>query len=330
MQSAGVTLLDSLADVRDTAENDKLRDVMTEVFRDVSEGRSFSEAMENHPRIFSKLYIALIRAGEDTGDLTLSYRQLIHYLKWLDDIQSKAKKATRYPMILLVAVIVVVVVMLGFVVPKIIGFMSNLEQGIPIYTQALINASWFFRTFWWAVIGFPIALWATIRTLKGLSDEFAYRIDLIILNLPMIGLLLRKINIARYTQTFAALYAAGIDVIRCLESARMTLTNNALSQAMESVQHHVQTGSTLSDAFNSSGEMPSMVVRMVSIGEESGDFTTVLGQVSEFYNKDVDDTVQAVISMIEPLLTVILGGLIAWIAIAVFGPIYSSFSGMNL
>ena len=143
------------------------------------------------------------------------------------------------------------------------------------------------------------------------------------------GPLIRKINIARFAQTFGALFASGIDILKCLESARSTVTNLAIAEALESSQELVKAGSPLSEAFNASGEFPSLVIRMLRIGEESGNLTVVLDQVAEFYTNDVDEAVQGLITMIEPLLTGILGIMILWIAVAVFGPIYSSFEDMD-
>jgi type IV pilus assembly protein PilC len=329
MQGAGVPLLDSLADVRDTTDNERLRDIMTEVHRAVSDGSSLSEAMARHPKVFNNLYISLIKAGEDTGDLTASYRQLLVYLKWVAHMQGKIKKATRYPMIVLGVVLITIVIMMGFVVPEIIDFIKNMKMDLPFYTVALISTSEFFQSCWWVVIGVPIAFFVGIKITCRVSDDFAYKVDSIILQLPLIGNLIRKVTIARYAQTFGALFAAGIDIISALRSARQTVNNMVMLDALERVERYVQAGQPLSEAFNTSGEFPSMVIRMLSVGEESGNLTTVLDQVSEFYSKDVDEAVEAMITAIEPALTVILGGIILWIAAGVFGPIYNSFSNME-
>ncbi len=329
MQGAGVPLLDGLADIRDTTDNDQMRDIMSEVYRDVSEGSSLSEGMEKHPKVFNNLYISLIKAGEDTGDLTASYRQLVKYLKWVDAMQSMIRKATRYPIVVTVVVLLTVVVMMGFVVPEIVGFIENLDQELPFYTTSLVATSNFFRSYWWAVLAAPIVIFIVLKILMNLSDEFAYRVDLALLSTPVAGPLIRKITIARYAQTFSALFAAGIDVINSLKSARNTVNNRALIDALESVENYVQAGSPLSESFNACGEFPSMVVRMLKIGEETGNLSVVLDQVSEFYTRDVDEAVQGLIAMIEPALTGLLGGMILWIAVAVFGPIYSSFENID-
>lgn len=329
MQSAGISLLDSLADIRDTSDNNYLRDIMSEIYRDVSEGSALSEAMEKHPKVFNSLYISLIGAGEETGDMPAAYRQLVKYLKWVDDMQTKIRKATRYPMILLVAVVAVLVVMMAFVVPQIVGFIRNIGQELPWPTTSLIVTSDFFVDFWWTIPLTLILIFGSVFALRKMSDDFAYRIDLMLLGAPVAGPLIRKINIARFSQTFASLFASGMDVLSGLKASQKTVQNRALASSLEGVLHSVQSGAPLSEAMNSTGEFPSMVVRMVKVGEESGNLTVVLEQVSEFYTKDVDEAVQAMITMIEPMLTAVMGLLIMWIAVGVFGPIYDSFEDID-
>jgi type IV pilus assembly protein PilC len=329
MQAAGVPMLEALSDIREGTDNQTLRDIMSDIYRNVTDGASLSEAMSNHQNIFSPIYLSLISAGESTGDLTKSYRQLIKFLKWVDEIQSKIKKATRYPMVLGVAVILTCVVMMGYVVPQITGFIKNLNQELPFITTSLVATSEFFQNYWWFVAGLPIVSFIALKVLRKSSDEFKFHTDALSLQLPVFGPIIRKINIARFAQTFGALYSSGIDVITALKSAQSTITNMAINEALEASIGQIQTGATLSSAFNSSGEFPSLVVRMVRIGEESGNLAPVFDQISEFYTKDVDEAVGGMIAMIEPALTLILGGMILWIAAGVFGPIYSSFEKMK-
>jgi len=339
MQSAGVPLLDALSDIRDGAENDMMRDMMSEIHRDVRDGSSLSEAMTKHPKVFKALYLSLIKAGEDTGDLTSSYLQLVKYLKWVDAMQSKIRKATRYPIIVTFVVIFVVVFMMSVVVPQIVGFLKYLDIELPWYSVALIATSNFFIEPQFHIFGLPIygviiiavvptIFIITFITLKRSSENIAYQIDSLYLKMPILGNLIRKITIARYAQTFSALFASGIDVIKALKSARNTVSNLVLIDAMEGVEVYVKSGSPLSDALNASGEFPSMVVRMVKIGEESGNLSPVLDQVSEFYTKDVDEAIEGLIEMIQPMLTVILASVIVWIAAGSLGPIYINLGNM--
>ena len=329
MEHAAVPILDSLADIRDTTENTAMRDAISEVYRDVSEGARLSEAMSKHPKIFRPLYVSLISAGEETGKMSQSYSQLIKYLKWVDAMQTRVRKATRYPMILMVVVLLAVSVMMGMVVPQIVEFIRNMEMELPFATTSLIATSDFFVAWWWAVLMAPVIIFATLFGLRKSSENIAYQIDKAMLGAPAMGPLIRKINIARFCQTFGALYASGLAIIPAIKAATATVSNLALIEALESIQSLVKTGSPLSEAFNGSGEFPSMVVRMIKVGEDSGNLTVVLEQVSDFYTADVDEEVQKLIALIEPSLTMVLGGMILWIAVGVFGPIYNSFENIQ-
>ena len=329
MQGAGIPLLDALADLRDTADKDAFRDVLSELYRDVSEGNALSEAMANHPKVFGNLEVSLVGASEESGDLQESCRQLVSYLKWVDAMQTRVRKATRYPMILCVVVLLTVVVMMGMVVPQIVDFIRNLDQELPFATTSLIATSDFFAQYWLWCLLIPTALVMVTVVLSRTSDGFAYRRDALILKTPVMGELVRKINIARFSQTFGALFSGGIDILKALDSATETVGNRVLKESLEDVQRYVKSGDSISEALNKTGEFPSMVVRMVRVGEESGGLTEVLDQVSEFYTNDVDEEVEKVITMIEPSLTSILGVMILWIAVGVFGPIYSSFENID-
>ncbi len=329
MESAAVPILDSLADIRDTTDNTAMRDAVSEIYRDVFEGSKLSEALAKHPKVFHNLYVSLVGAGEETGKMSRSYQQLIKYLKWVDLMQTRVRKAVRYPIIVGVVVLGAVALMMGFVVPQIVEFIRNMEMELPFATTALIATSDFFAAYWWAVLATPPALFAIIMALRKSSQDMAYQIDKILIAAPVFGSLVRKINIARFCQTFGALYSAGLAILPSIKAATNTVTNLALIEALESIQSLVKTGSPLSEAFNGSGEFPSMVVRMIKVGEDSGNLTSVLDQVSDFYTSDVDEETQKLIVMIEPSLTMVLGAMILWIAVGVFGPIYSSFENMQ-
>jgi type IV pilus assembly protein PilC len=330
MQDAGIPLLDCIADIRDTADNDTFRDIVSEIYRELSEGSSFSESLASHPRVFSNLHVSLIAAGEENGDIQGACQQLVKYLKWVDSMRRMVRKATRYPIMLLMAVLATVVVMMAFVVPQIVGFISTLDQELPLATRSLMATSDFFVAHWLSLLIGLTAVTGVVFALLKTSDGFAYKFDALLLKLPVMGELIRKINIARFSQTFGALFKGGIDVISSLQAASNTVTNEVLKEGLREVEEYVKSGDSLSEAMNKSSEFPSMVVRMLKVGEESGNLTEVLDQVSEFYTNDVDEEVQKVISMIEPSLTAILGGMILWIAVGVFGPIYSSFENLDL
>ena len=266
MQGAGIPLLDSLADIRDTTDNDHFRDIVSEVYRDVSDGSSFSESLSNHPKVFSPLYVSLIASGEESGDIATSCDQLIKYLKWVDGMQRRVRKATRYPTVLLIAVVLTVVIMMAFVVPQIVGFIKELDQELPFITVSLVATSDFFITYWLPLLVIPTVLTFVTMAIVRVSDRFAYQVDSVILKMPVMGELVRKINIARFAQTFGSLFMGGIDMLQALDSSAQTVGNRVLNQALTEVQQFVREGIPLSDALNKCGEFPSMVIRMVRVG----------------------------------------------------------------
>ncbi|MBI1216187.1 MAG: type II secretion system F family protein [Alphaproteobacteria bacterium] len=329
LQKAGVPLLDALSDVRDTAESTRLRDIMSDVYEEVSAGSSFSNALGKHPGTFEPIFISLINAGEETGNMTNSFTQVIKHLKWTDAMRSKVKKATRYPKILLGVVILVIWIMMTQVVPQVVGFLKDIGSELPGVTIALINTSNFIQDYALYIFAGLIAFVVGMRVGRNVSEGFRYQTDYMFLRMPAMGPMIRKISLSRFCQTFAVLFSSGLEILKCLEAAKLTAGNLVLTEALERVKQNVQEGSPLSVALNNSGEFPSLVVRMVRIGEESGQLTGVLEQVTEFYDKDVNDAVDGMIAMIEPAMTVVLGGMILWIAAAVFGPIYDSIGKMG-
>ena len=329
LQKAGVPLLESLADIRDSAESTRLRDIMGDIYQEVSSGASFSNAIAKHPTTFRPIYISLINAGEETGNLTNSFVQVIKHLKWADAMDSKVKKATRYPKVLGVVVIGVIYLMMGYVVPEVTGFLKNIGQQLPPITLALIATSNFFQEDFAYIIGGIVFTLGFLRIGRQVSEPFRYHTDYVALRMPVMGPLIRKISLSQFCSTFGVLFTSGLEILKCLDAAKQTSSNLVITEALEGVKTQVQEGSGISHALNSSGEFPSLVVRMVKIGEESGNLTGVLDQVSEFYDKDVNEAVDAMIMMIEPAMTVILGGMLLWIAAAVFGPVYDSFGKMG-
>ncbi len=329
LQQAGIPLLESLADVRDTSESERLRDIMSDIYREVAEGKSLSMAMSKHPIVFEPVFLALINAGEETGNLTESFGEVIKHLKWTDEMRRKIKKATRYPKILLVVIAIVIYVMLSYVVPPVTGFLLEMGRELPPVTTSLIATSDFMQAYAFYIFLGLVAFLAFLKVGRSMSKEFRYKTDSMALNAPVMGPLIRKIALSQFSRTFGVLFNSGLEILKCLETAKLTAGNMVIMESLDGVKQRVQEGSTLSESLKVSGEFPSLVIRMVRVGEESGNLTKVLNQVSEFYDRDVNDAVDAMIQMIEPSLTGVLGGMILWIAAAVFGPIYDSLGDMG-
>lgn len=330
LQRAGVPLLEGLADIRDSTDAPHLRDLTAEIHRDVSEGKLLSVAFAKHPKVFGNVFTALIAAGEETGKLTDSFRYLVRHLKWTDAMTAKVRKATRYPAVVAFVVLGVTIFLMAGVVPQVVDFLAANDQELPIWTIALIATSGFVSNYWYILLGLPIVAFVGVKLGTRHSADFAYRIDYLALRLPVLGQVIQKIALARFAQMFAVMFQSGIDILTCLDAGRRVVGNRALAEGMGLVKQQVQAGSSLSAAMASSGEFPSRVTRMVKIGEDTGNLTETLAQVADFYDQDVDESIDAMIAMIEPTLTAVLGLIMAWIAIAVFGPIYSGLDQMGI
>ncbi len=330
MQKAGIPLLDALFHSRLSTDSQILRDAVIELHRRVSEGLTLSKAMEEFPHCFNNLQVTIVRASEQTGDMASAYEFLIDYLKSSSEMERRIKKATRYPMILTTVLVGVTIFLMGFVVPQIIGFVDAFGEGeLPFATTSLMAVSSFFQTFGvFLVIAIILGI-AGVKTLRRVSHSFRYMTDSMILKIPAVGTVFRKIEIARFAYVFNVLQSAKIPLIESIKEALDVSNNVVIREALQEVHRNVLDGEPMSEALSKTGEFPNIVIQMFKLGEESGEFLHALNQVSEFYNDDIDDAIDAVVSMIEPLLTAVMGGMITWIAIAVFGPIYDSFENID-
>lgn len=329
LQAAGVPLIDSLTDVRDSTDTARLRDLTSEILSDVSEGVPLSQAFERHPKVFGDMYASLIAAGEESGNLTASFQHLTNHTKWDDAIKQRVKKAARYPVIVLIVISLMLGFMMTFVVPGIVEFLRSNGQELPPITEALIATSDFFVSSWYILILTPIAVVVTLITLVRLSDKFRYMFSCLMLRAPVFGDLIKKLALSRFCHFFAVMFQSGVPILQCLETAQRVVANRCLEESMKVVREQVQNGEPLSDAMRNSGQFPSLVLRMVKIGEDSGNLGGVLGNVTDFYDKDVDEGIDTMIGMIEPAMTVISGVIMGWIVIGVMGPIYDSLGNLG-
>lgn len=328
LDRAGVPLLEALADVRESTESPKLRDIITSVYESVKAGEIFSAALGAHPKEFDEVFCGLIKAGEKTGELTHIYDSLSEHFKWTHELKRKVKKATTYPTFLLLIMTGVISVLMIFVVPKLIKFITAQGFEIPIHTRALIVVSDVFANYWYLILGTPFLLVFACMVLYRNSESFAYQMDALTLKLPVLGPTVRKINMARFTHFFAVMFKSGIDILESLKSAGHVVNNRVLKESIEFVRSSVSDGTSVTDSLRMSNQFPTMVVRMFKVGENSGNMTEALENVNFFYNREVNDAVDGMVGMIQPALTIVMGILIFWVVSAVFGPLYESFSKM--
>ncbi len=328
LNRAGVPLLEAIADVRDSTESPKMRDIMASVYESVKGGETFSAALGKHPDTFDEVFIGLIKAGEKTGDLTEVYEHLAEHFKWTHELKRKIRKATGYPLFLLVVMTAVISILMIAVVPKLIDFIIAQGFDIPIHTRALIAFSNAMVNYWYIIFGIPLALLITGFTLYKTSEPFAYKVDAITLKIPAIGSTVRKINMARFTHFFAVMFKSGIDILDSLQGSSNVVNNRVLKESIGMVRRSVSEGTSITDSLRMSNQFPTLVVRMFKVGENSGNMNEALENVNFFYNREVNDAVDSMVGMIQPALTIVMGVLIFWVVSAVFGPLYESFSKM--
>lgn len=329
LNRAGVSVYEALLDVRDSTESLKLRDIVADMCERLKTGALLSEAMAYHNRVFGDVFIGLVRAGQANGDLTESFMHMTNHMKWSSELRRRIRKAISYPAVLLVVMTAVVIILMVAVVPKLVDFMTSQGFDLPIHTRALIATSAFVQNFWWLILLTPVLIFFGLKFLYRFVPGAAYYMDSLVLRMPIIGNATRKINMSRFTHFFGVLFRSGIEILDALEAARDVVTNRVLKESIETVIRSVTEGNTLPASLRLSGGFPNLVVRMFKVGVDSGKMNEALENVAYFYNREVDDAVDGVVGSIQPILTIVMGGVIFWIIAAVFGPLYQSFKNMN-
>ena len=329
LDKAGVPILQSLADLRDSIEVPNLKTIVADIYENVRNGALLSEAMAKHPKVFDSVFAGLVAAGENTGSLHESFGSLSDHLKWNAEIKRKVKKAVTYPIFTLILMIGVVAFMMVGVVPQITSFLTSQGQELPGHTKALIATSDFFANYWFIILPIPFVIFAAIKAAKKASYGFALKWDAMMMKVPILGKPIKKIDLARFTRFFSILYTSGIDILECLKVGKQVVNNLALKASIDSVRTSVSDGSTLTAALTKTEQFPTLVLRMFKIGEESGNMKDALENVNFFYDREVNDAVDAIIGVIKPAMTLMLGGLLIWIAVAMFGPLYNTIGQME-
>ena len=329
LERAGVPLIESLTDLRDSLENPSFREVIAGMVESIGGGKTLSQSMAEHPRVFDQVMVSLIRAGEDTGALPQVLNNLLESLKWQDELASHTKKLIMYPAFLGTVVVAITLFMMIYLVPKMAGFIKNMGQALPPQTQFLLSTSEFFVNYWYVVIGTPIVMViALLITLKH-SHAARYRFDDYKLRMPYIGSILRKIILSRFASVFAMMYSSGITILDSIKATENVVGNMVIKEGLERAGGLIADGQNVTLAFQNVALFPPLVLRMLRVGESTGALDTALANVSYFYNRDVRESIEKVQAMIEPVMTVTIGLILGWIMMAVLGPIYDIITKMK-
>jgi type IV pilus assembly protein PilC len=329
LSSAGVPLLECLTDLRESNPNPYFQKVLGAISAEVEGGKMLSQALAEHPTVFSEVFVSLIDAGEQTGQLPVVFNNLFNTIRWQDELMSQTKKLLAYPAFVAVVVLGAVAFLMSYLVPQMVSFLRNMGQELPWNTKLLIAMSNAFVDYWWLVIGLPVLLIIGLLAFVKANPLARYRFDLLKLHLPVTGPILHKIIMARFARYFALMYQTGIPILDAIKICENIVGNKVVSAALARAHAQINAGDSMSESFHNAGLFPPLVVRMIRVGENTGALDKSLLNISYFYDRDVNDSMQKMLKMIEPALTVLLGGILAFIMFSVLGPVYDSFSKLK-
>lgn len=318
---AGIQIIQALDELREDLPAD-LAAVSGELRDDIQAGASLSEAMSNHPKVFGDLYTNLVAAGEETGTVPTVLSEIASYLEWQDELISDLRQMAIYPAVILGGVAILMVILFNFVLPRLLGTITGLGVELSTPTRLLILLSEVLSTYWWAIfllVGAGVAGFLALRR----TERGRYAIDKALLRVPILGEVVRKVALTRFTHNLSTLYGAGIGILRALDLVEAVVGNAVIEERIRTARDRVNMGSTLSESLEDAEEFPGLVLQMIAVGERTGSLDTSLEKVSEFYDREIPRTMDRFFSFLEPAIIVILGVLIAMVALGVYLPIYT-------
>ena len=326
---AGVPLLEGLADLRDGEENPTFRDIVTGVIEAIEGGNSFSQALDLYPRVFDDVFVSLIRVGERSGRMSEVLVDITETLKWQDELLSKAKKIITYPAVIGTLVLSVIMFMMIFIVPDIMDAIVSLGGAIPLETRALMAVSNFLIHYWYVVIATPFVIYFVLNYFYRNSSKARFRMDGLLLKIWVIGPVSEKIKISRFTRYFALMFSSGITVLDAINLSKSVVSNSVLEDGIDRAWQQISEGSSISEAFKNIGIFPPLVVRMLRVGESSGQMDRSLNNVSYFFDRDINDSIEKMEPVLQTGLMASIGLIVMWLALSVLGPIYDTISTID-
>ena len=322
MMASGVPLVQGFEIIGRGHDNPRMQDLLITVKNDIEGGSNLSDALAKHPLYFDDLFCNLVRAGEHAGILDSILDKVATYKEKTEAIKGKIKKALFYPTAVIVVAFLITAILMIFVIPEFENLFSGFGADLPAVTKFVINLSKIFQNWWWAIFGtIGLTIYGVMQA-KRRSKAFQEFLDKVMLKAPIIGPILNKAAIARYARTMATMFAAGVPLVEAMESVAGAVGNVVYGAAVLRMRDEVATGTQLNVAMKSSGMFPNMVVQMTAIGEEAGSMDTMLSKVADFYEEEVDNAVDGLSSLLEPIIMAILGVLIGGLVVAMYMPIF--------
>jgi type IV pilus assembly protein PilC len=329
MITSGMTLLRAFYVLEDQLENKKLKEVVGSVREDIESGLAFSEALAKHPKVFSPLYVSMVRAGETGGVLEASLERIADQLEKDDELRRQVKGAMAYPIVVLSFALCVLIGLIAFIVPVFVKVFADFGGELPMITKVTVKASNIVTGQWYILIVAAIAgpiLFKKWRKSSGGRKQW----DMLRLKFPFkIGQTVQKIALARWSRTFAALYSAGVPIMQAIEITGQTSGNWAVEKAMADVIESVKSGGSIADPLKDATIFPSMVAQMIAVGEETGNLDAMLNKVADFYEAEVAAAVKALTSILEPVMIILVGGIVGFIVIAMYMPMFKVYDAIK-
>jgi len=322
MMSSGVPLMQSMQIIGEGHENASMQDLILSVKADVESGTSLAESLGKFPLYFDDLFVNLVNAGEQSGTLETLLHEIAMYKEKTEALKAKIKKALVYPISILAVAFIVTAILMIFVIPQFESLFAGFGAELPGLTQMVINLSQFFQQFWWLIFGTIFGVIYGVMEAKRRSRKVQHTFDRLLLKLPVIGIVMEKGAIARFARTFATMFKAGVPLVEAMVSVAGATGNIVFSEGTMAMRDEVSTGTQLNVAMTNSDLFPNMVIQMVAIGEESGALDTMLAKVADFYEAEVDDAVDNMTALMEPMIMAFLGVLIGTLVIAMYLPIF--------
>jgi len=319
--SAGVPIVQSLSILEDQQENPTFKSVLGDVRGDIEAGLSISDALKKRPEAFPEIYTAMIRAGELGGILDTILERLSGFLESAEALRAKVKSAMMYPGIVLTICGVVTIFLLTFVIPTFKAIFESFGKELPMPTQVLINISDFLRSKWYMIPAIPGGGYYAFKKYYATPAGRKW-VDGKTLQLPVFGILLKKVAVAKFTRTLGTLIKSGVPIMQALETVGATAGNVVIEEAVLSARESIREGGRLADPLKKCGLFPAMVTQMIGVGEETGALDQMLSKIADFYDQEVDAAVKGLTSMIEPIVIVVMGVVIGSIVIAMFMPMF--------
>lgn len=323
MVGSGVAMLRTLTIISEQCENEKLKVVITDVKNQVESGSNLSAAMAKHQDVFDRLYVSMVKAGETGGILDEVMKRVSEFLEARARLTDKVKSAMAYPIVAMFVAIVVFWAMLTFILPVFQGIFEGMGGELPEFTRFLINLSQFMRSWWMLLLVIVIAAGVYFFKKWAATPVGRYQVDGFMLRVPVFGDVIRKVAVARFTRTFGTLIHSGVPMLSALDVVKETAGNAVLSASVEDIHKEVRQGGTISKPMSKNPLFPPMVVQMIAVGEETGKLDEMLEKVAEFYDNEVENAVEALTSVLEPILVIGVGGIVGSVVVGMYLPIFT-------